>query len=88
VRYVVDTGFVKSRSYSARLGADCLQVMPVSQAQARQRSGRAGREASGKAFRLYTEASFEALPKSTLPEIQRTNLGSVVLQVSRAAHVD
>ena len=42
VRYVIDTGFVKSRSYSPALGADCLQVVPVSQAQARQRSGRAG----------------------------------------------
>ena len=42
VRYVVDSGFVKARSYSARLGSDSLQVVPVSQAQARQRSGRAG----------------------------------------------
>ncbi|PRW45383.1 ATP-dependent RNA helicase dhx8 isoform A [Chlorella sorokiniana] len=81
VRYVIDTGFVKSRSYSPRLGADCLQVTPISQAQARQRSGRAGREAPGKAFRLYTEASFQQLPASTLPEIQRTNLASVVLQL-------
>ena len=45
VRYVVDTGFVKTRSYSPKQGADCLQVAPVSQAQARQRSGRAGEEA-------------------------------------------
>lgn len=81
VRYVVDTGFVKSRSYSPRLGADCLQVGPISQAQARQRSGRAGREAPGKAFRLYTEASFRQLPPTTLPEIQRTNLASTVLQL-------
>ncbi|KAL4442503.1 hypothetical protein ABPG77_005087 [Micractinium sp. CCAP 211/92] len=81
VRYVIDTGFVKSRSYSPRLGADCLQVAPVSQAQARQRSGRAGREAPGKAFRLYTEASFRQLAPTTLPEIQRTNLASTVLQL-------
>lgn len=81
VRYVIDTGFVKSRSYSPRLGADCLQVAPISQAQARQRSGRAGREAPGKAFRLYTEASFRQLPPATLPEIQRTNLASTVLQL-------
>ncbi|KAL4447805.1 hypothetical protein ABPG75_005024 [Micractinium tetrahymenae] len=81
VRYVIDTGFVKSRSYSPRLGADCLQVAPVSQAQARQRSGRAGREAPGKAFRLYTEASFRQLPPATVPEIQRTNLASTVLQL-------
>ena len=60
------------------------QVTPVSQAQARQRSGRAGREAPGKAFRLYTEASFQQLPPTTLPEIQRTNLASVVLQARGA----
>lgn len=81
VRFVVDTGFVKARAYSARLGADSLQVVPVSQAQARQRSGRAGREAPGKAYRLYTEASFSELPPATPPEILRTNLASVVLQL-------
>jgi ATP-dependent RNA helicase DHX8/PRP22 len=74
-------GFVKARGYSARLGADSLQVVPVSQAQARQRSGRAGREAPGKAFRLYTEDAFAALPPTTPPEITRVNLGSVVLQL-------
>lgn len=47
IRYVVDTGFVKARNYSAKLGADSLQVVPISQAQARQRSGRAGREGPG-----------------------------------------
>jgi ATP-dependent RNA helicase DHX8/PRP22 len=74
-------GFVKARGYSARLGADSLQVVPVSQAQARQRSGRAGREAPGKAFRLYTEDAFAALPPTTPAEITRVNLGSVVLQL-------
>ncbi|GAB4816131.1 hypothetical protein N2152v2_003177 [Parachlorella kessleri] len=82
VRFVVDTGFVKARSYSAKLGADLLQVAPISQAQARQRSGRAGREGPGRAYRLYTEASFQQLPTTTLPEIQRTNLAAVVLQAS------
>ena len=81
VRFVVDTGFVKARDYSAKLGADSLQVVPVSQAQARQRSGRAGREAPGKAFRLYTERAFYELQPMTLPEIQRSNLGSVMLQL-------
>ena len=42
VRYVVDTGFVKARAYSSKAAAECLQVVPVSQAQARQRAGRAG----------------------------------------------
>eukprot|EP00887_Chlorella_sp_A99_P005931 scaffold29.g5931.t1 len=77
VRYVVDTGFVKARSYSPRLGADCLQVVPISQAQAKQRSGRAGREAPGRAYRLYTEESFAELPATTLPEIQRSSLASL-----------
>ena len=81
VRFVVDTGFVKARDYNAKLGADSLQVVPVSQAQARQRSGRAGREAPGKAFRLYTERAFLELQPMTLPEIQRSNLGSVMLQL-------
>jgi hypothetical protein len=75
------TGFVKARGYSARLGADSLQVVPISQAQARQRSGRAGREAPGQAYRLYTEASFNSLSATTPPEITRVNLGSVVLQL-------
>ena len=58
-----------------------LQVVPISQAQARQRSGRAGREASGKAFRLYTEAAFRALPATTEPEIQRAPLAGIALQL-------
>jgi ATP-dependent RNA helicase DHX8/PRP22 len=81
VRYVVDSGVVKTRAYSARLGADCLEVCPVSQAQARQRSGRAGREAPGKAFRLYTEDTFSQLATTTEPEIKRANLATVVLQL-------
>ena len=148
VRYVVDTGFVKARAYSGKAAAECLQVVPVSQAQARQRAGRAGavllitcchqhdpsngwhaslqylhaihllscsvldegfmsyslmcqecvsiqwcmpysdtaagragREAPGKAFRLFTEASFNQLAATTLPEIQRVNLATVALQL-------
>eukprot|EP00891_Asterochloris_glomerata_P005414 jgi/Astpho2/5414/Aster-07365 len=81
VRYVVDSGMVKSRAYSPAIGAESLQVIPVSQAQARQRAGRAGREQPGKAFRLYTEAAFRQLAPTTLPEIQRSNLAAVVLQL-------
>jgi HrpA-like RNA helicase len=58
-----------------------LQVVPVSKAQARQRSGRAGREAPGKCFRLYPEAAFQALPDTTPPEILRVSLATVVLQL-------
>ncbi|KXZ53924.1 hypothetical protein GPECTOR_6g842 [Gonium pectorale] len=81
VRYVIDTGHVKARDYNAKLGLESLSVVPVSQAQARQRSGRAGREGPGKAFRLYTEASFGQLEPTTPPEITRCNLASVVLQL-------
>lgn len=55
--------------------------MPASKAQCRQRSGRAGREAPGKCFRLFPEAAFHALPDAAVPEIQRANLASVVLQL-------
>ena len=59
----------------------CLQVVPVSKAQARQRSGRAGRDGPGQCYRLYTEATFQALPDVTVPEILRTNLATTVLQL-------
>ena len=81
IRYVIDPGFVKSRSYNARLGADLLQVLPISKAQAWQRTGRAGREGAGKCYRLFTEEAFLALRDITEPEIQRANLASVVLQL-------
>ena len=88
VRFVIDPGFVKARGFSSKLGVDSLQVVPISQAQARQRSGRAGREAAGAAFRLYTEEAFhEELPETTAPEILRSNLGAVVLQL-KALGVD
>ena len=76
ILYVVDPGFTKQKVYNPRLGMDSLVVSPISQASANQRSGRAGRTAPGKCFRLYTEAAFrnEMLP-NTIPEIQRTNLG-------------
>jgi ATP-dependent RNA helicase DHX8/PRP22 len=78
--YVIDPGFVKQNCYDAKLGMDSLQVVPISQAQARQRSGRAGRTGPGKCYRLYTEAAYqnEMLPNS-VPEIQRTNLANTVL---------
>jgi len=81
VRYVIDSGFVKMRAYNAHLGAACLEVAPVSKAQARQRSGRAGREAAGRCFRLYTEDAFSQLTATTEPEIKRANLAAVVLQL-------
>lgn len=81
VKYVIDTGMVKARGYNPSLGLDLLLVQPVSKAQARQRAGRAGREREGYCYRLYTEESFLALPDTTIPEIQRCNLSSVLLQL-------
>ncbi|KAJ1926647.1 DEAH-box ATP-dependent RNA helicase prp22 [Tieghemiomyces parasiticus] len=78
--YVIDPGFVKQGAYDPKLGMDSLVVTPISQAQARQRAGRAGRTGPGKCYRLYTEAAYrnEMLP-NTIPEIQRTNLANTVL---------
>eukprot|EP01018_Ginkgo_biloba_P026806 Gb_11931 [translate_table: standard] len=81
IRYVIDPGLVKARAYNPRIGMESLVVIPVSKAQALQRSGRAGREAPGKCFRLYTEEEFEKLADSTVPEIKRCNLSNVVLQL-------
>lgn len=78
--YVVDPGFVKQNAYDPKLGMDSLVVTPISQAQANQRAGRAGRTGPGKCFRLYTEAAYqtEMLPTS-IPEIQRKNLSNTIL---------
>ncbi|CAM6100534.1 unnamed protein product [Calypogeia fissa] len=81
VRFVVDSGLVKARAYNPRIGVESLAVVPISKAQAAQRSGRAGREGPGKCFRLYTVQALEKLEDSTVPEIKRCNLASVVLQL-------
>ncbi|KAJ0247562.1 Pre-mRNA-splicing factor ATP-dependent RNA helicase DEAH10 [Hirschfeldia incana] len=81
IRYVVDTGVVKARTYDPNKGMESLDVVPTSKAQALQRSGRAGREGPGKCFRLYPEREFEKLDDSTKPEIKRCNLSSVILQL-------
>lgn len=81
IKYVVDPGFVKARSYDPAKGMESLIVIPTSKAQALQRSGRAGREGPGKCFRLYPETEFEKLEDSTKPEIKRCNLSNVVLQL-------
>lgn len=80
--YVIDAGFCKQNSFNPRTGMESLIVSPVSKAQANQRAGRAGRVSAGKCFRLYTAWSFSnELDETTIPEIQRTNLGSVVLML-------
>ncbi|XP_071838342.1 ATP-dependent RNA helicase DHX33-like [Apostichopus japonicus] len=81
IKHVIDTGRVKAKSYVPGSGVDMLKVQWLSQAQAWQRTGRAGREDSGTCWRLYTEDTFGKLPANTVPEIQRANLANVVLQL-------
>ncbi|KAM0952992.1 putative RNA helicase [Dioscorea sansibarensis] len=81
IKYVVDPGLVKARSYNPVTGMESLIIIPTSKAQAQQRSGRAGREGPGKCFRLYPESEFGMLSDSTIPEIKRCNLANVVLQL-------
>ncbi|KAB1999739.1 hypothetical protein ES319_D12G181700v1 [Gossypium barbadense] len=87
IKYVVDPGVVKARSYDPVKGMESLIIVPTSKAQAIQRSGRAGREGPGKCFRLYPESEFEKLEDSTKPEIKRCNLSNVILQL-KALGVD
>ncbi|KAM0755976.1 Pre-mRNA splicing factor [Meredithblackwellia eburnea MCA 4105] len=82
VVYVIDPGFVKQNSYNPRSGMESLVVTPCSRAAAGQRAGRAGRVGPGKCFRLYTKHAYtHELDQDTIPEIQRTNLGTVVLML-------
>ena len=82
--YVLDPGFSKQKVYNPRIRVESLLVSPISRASAHQRAGRAGRTRPGKCFRLYTEASFKKdLQEQTYPEILRSNLGSVVLQLKK-----
>jgi ATP-dependent RNA helicase DDX35 len=81
IAYVIDCGFVKLRAYNPCTGIESLTATPISKASATQRSGRAGRTRAGKCYRLYTEAAYDALPAVTVPEIQRSNLAPVILQL-------
>ncbi|KAL9373817.1 hypothetical protein Peur_033437 [Populus x canadensis] len=87
IKYVIDPGFIKARSYDPVKGMESLIIIPTSKAQALQRSGRAGHEGPGKCFRLYPESEFEKLEDSTKPEIKRCNLSNVILQL-KALGVD
>ncbi|ANQ07598.1 Atp-dependent rna helicase [Plasmodium coatneyi] len=82
--YVIDPGFSKQKVYNPRARVESLLIAPISKASAQQRAGRAGRTKPGKCFRLYTEKCFEqTLPEQTYPEILRSNLGSVVLNLKK-----
>ncbi|MDQ3544469.1 MAG: ATP-dependent RNA helicase HrpA, partial [Actinomycetota bacterium] len=82
VRYVVDAGAARISRYSRRLKVQRLPIEPISQASANQRSGRCGRVAPGVCIRLYTDDDFVNRPEFTEPEILRTNLASVILQMT------
>ncbi|MFI7603207.1 ATP-dependent RNA helicase HrpA [Actinoplanes sp. NPDC049681] len=82
IRYVIDPGTARISRYSNRLKVQRLPIEPVSQASANQRKGRCGRTSDGICIRLYSEEDFEGRPEFTEPEILRTNLASVILQMT------
>ena len=82
IRYVVDTGVARISRYSFRTKVQRLPIEPISQASASQRSGRCGRVEAGVAIRLYSQEDHDRRPEFTDPEILRTNLASVILQMT------
>ena len=82
IRYIVDPGNARISRYSRRLKVQRLPIEPISQASAAQRAGRSGRVAPGVCIRLYSEEDFAARPRFTDPEILRTNLAAVILQMA------
>ena len=81
IRYVIDPGEARISRYSYRTKVQRLPIEPISQASANQRQGRCGRVEAGVCIRLYSEEDFKARPEFTDPEIKRTNLAAVVLQM-------
>jgi ATP-dependent RNA helicase HrpA len=84
IRYVIDPGTARVSRYSARTKVQRLPIEAISQAAADQRAGRCGRVAAGICIRLYTEDDYQSRPRYTDPEILRTNLASVILQMAAA----
>ncbi|WP_460954904.1 ATP-dependent RNA helicase HrpA [Parasphingorhabdus pacifica] len=82
IKYVIDPGTARISRYSFRTKVQRLPIEPISQASANQRKGRCGRVSEGICVRLYSEQDFEARPEFTDPEILRTNLASVILQMT------
>ncbi|OIW03527.1 hypothetical protein TanjilG_31040 [Lupinus angustifolius] len=80
--YVIDPGFAKQNVYNPKQGLDSLVITPISQASAKQRAGRAGRTGPGKCYRLYTESAYRnEMSPTSIPEIQRINLGTTTLNM-------
>ncbi|MFC8100769.1 ATP-dependent RNA helicase HrpA [Streptomyces sp. NPDC057363] len=84
IKYVIDPGFARISRYSHRTKVQRLPIEPISQASANQRKGRCGRTSDGICVRLYSEDDFTARPEFTDAEILRTNLASVILQMTAA----
>ncbi|KAF0814277.1 hypothetical protein IGB42_01178 [Andreprevotia sp. IGB-42] len=82
IRYVIDSGLARIKRYSPRAKVEQLQIEPISQASARQRSGRCGRVSSGICVRLYSEDDFNLRPGFTDPEIVRSSLAAVILRMA------
>ncbi|KAB1203687.1 putative pre-mRNA-splicing factor ATP-dependent RNA helicase [Morella rubra] len=82
IYYVIDPGFAKQNVYNPKQGLDSLIITPISQASAKQRAGRAGRTGPGKCYRLYTESAYRnEMSPTSIPEIQRVNLGLITLSM-------
>jgi ATP-dependent helicase HrpA len=81
IRYVIDPGFARISRYSVRSKVQQLPIEAISQASANQRKGRCGRISDGVCFRLFSEDDFKTRPEFTAPEILRTSLGAVILQM-------
>uniref|UniRef100_A0A7S3NQF1 Helicase C-terminal domain-containing protein n=1 Tax=Aureoumbra lagunensis TaxID=44058 RepID=A0A7S3NQF1_9STRA len=81
IRYIIDPGLVKCRRFCGQTGLESLEITSASRAQSEQRRGRAGREAPGFCYRLYPESQFEQLLERRPPDIQQTELSSVVLRL-------
>lgn len=79
IKYVIDGGFVKRRIFDPKTGMDSLKISRISQDQAWQRCGRAGRESEGFCYRTYTLGEYNQMPSTTLPEILRSNIAATVL---------
>lgn len=87
IKYVIDCGLAKLRGFNPKIGVESLLLHPISKSSAWQRTGRAGREAAGVCYRLYTEDAFRDLEDDTVPEIRRCNLAAAVLSL-KASGVD
>ncbi|GBE82564.1 Pre-mRNA-splicing factor ATP-dependent RNA helicase prp22 [Sparassis crispa] len=81
IKFVVDSGFVKIRTYNPTTSLSSLATVPISSASATQRAGRAGRTSSGICYRLYPKSALDSIPLTTQPEITRTDLTTPILQL-------